>query len=156
MATSVQPPVRRRFTVVELLVVVSLLALLAIIAVPVLRDNEIGQAQEQAERQVQDAVRRYTFDTHAYPTLAPPEALEPVTDPWQPGSLPSVNSVPPYAGLNFDAPAIKLALGQTVRLVPDYMAKRPKYATEAASDGTQRWRIDAEGNVRVQMDGRSY
>ena len=156
MATSVQPPVRRRFTAVELLVVTSLVALLAVIAIPVLRGNGIGQAQEQAERAVQDAVRRYVFETHVYPTLGPPQAVEPVTEPWQPGTLPSVKSALQYAGLNFDAPAINLATGRTVHLWPDYLAKRPKYVTEVAADQTQRWRIDAEGNVRVQMDDRSY
>lgn len=153
MSTSVQPPVQRGFTAVELLVVITLVVLLAIIATPVLRNNRMDEPEVQAERKVQDAVRRYIFDTKTYPTFRP-IAGSGGSEPWEPGSPLGAKSL--YAGLNLDAAAIKLSTGQTVHLFPDYLAERPKYDTELAAEGLPRWRIDAKANIRVQMDGRSY
>ena len=151
---SVTPPVKRRFTVIELAVSSAMIALLAIIAIPVLKDNSLGQARDAAERSVQYAVRRYYFDTHAYPTLGSPPSV--VDDPWQVGSLPTSKSAGHYAGISFDAGAIKLDTGRPVKLSPDYLATRPKYAGDVAADGTARWRIDSQANVRIDLDGRSF
>lgn len=151
------PQLRRRFTLVELLVVLSLAALLAIIAIPVLRDTGIDEAQAADQRLVQDAVRRYFFETEAYPAYGPPE-LPGLTlvEPWAPGSIPSDGSEPSFAGIRFEATAITLSSGATVRLFPDYLGALPKYANDAAADGTQRWRVDSKGNVHIEVDGRSY
>jgi len=152
-----QPPARRRFTIVELLVVSALVGLLALITIPVLRGSGIDEAEAEATRRVQDAVRRYQFDTGAYPTAAPPPLSEgQAVEPWQPGSLPTARSLPRFAAIAFDAAAVKRSGGQTVRLYPDYLAERPKYAEDFAADGLPRWRIDHEGDVTVELDGRSY
>jgi len=151
---SVNPPVKRRFTVTELAVVSALIALLTLIAIPVLNDNSLGQVQEDSERSVQDAVRRYYFDTHAYPTLGSPAVV--VDNPWQAGSLPGSNAAGHYAGISFEASAIKLETGEAVRLSPNYLGTRPRYAGVFAADGTPRWRIDSQANVRIELDGRSF
>ncbi len=151
------PHLRRRFTLVELLVVLSLVALLAIIAIPVLRDTGIDEAQAADQRLVQDAVRRYFFETETYPTFGPPELPGlALAEPWAPGSIPSDGSEPRFAGISFEAAAIRLSTGATVRLFPDYLGALPKYAGETAADGTPRWRIDSKGNVHIELDGRSY
>ena len=145
---------RPRFTIVELGVASAVIALLALFAIPVIRDNGAGITQVAAEREVQEGVRHYYADTQAFPTYGPRPGSD-LADPWQGGSLPPKGSAQ-YAGINFDATAIKLSTGQAVRLYPDYVREKPKYAGDLADDATRRWRVDADGNVQVRMDGRSY
>ncbi|MBF8299104.1 MAG: hypothetical protein HW397_153 [Dehalococcoidia bacterium] len=151
-------PMRRRFTIVELMVVVTLVGLLAFLAVPVLRDNGTDGVRASDQQIVQDALRLYHLETAAYPTHGPPAELpaEALVEPWSPGSIPTDTSSPIFAGLNFDAVAIKTASLQPVSLYPDYLRERPKYTDVLAADGTHRWRIDSKGDVHIEMDGRSY
>jgi hypothetical protein len=150
------PSARRRITVVELLVVAAIAGLFAAIAIPILLgDEESPQAAGVAA--VQDAVRRYQADTGSYPTFgATPVPNQPPVNIWLAGRLPSADSSPAYAGIDFDAKAARAGQQATVTFTPDYVKTKPRHAGEAAADGTQRWRLDRDGAVTVQLDGRSY
>lgn len=153
--TGTQLPARRRVTIVEVVVAGAAVLLFALIVIPLFQKNGSGEAKALAERDVQGAVLRYYTDTHVYPTFGLPPNSE-IPDPWQAGSLPSVGSSIQFAGLNFDAVSIRLGSGQNVRLYPDYLQKKPKYMTDVSADGIRRWRIDAQGKVTLELNGRSY
>ena len=148
-------PHRRRFTIVEAAVVLGLVVLLVVVVLPVVFDESGNTAQVEDLSAVQEAVRRYHADTGAYPSFAsvarPDQGL---VNPWVAGELPQPGSVPPEAGLDFDAVALRG--GVAVRFVPNYLREKPRHADERALDGAPRWRIDAEGSVLIRLDGRSY
>ncbi len=122
-----------------------------------LRDTTIDPQMAEDLRDVQDAVRRFHFDTGAYPTFGPaPSNDEPSVKPWNPGVLPAQDSKPAFAGINYDADAVRKDNQRTVKLYRDYMQELPRYPRDFAQDNTRRWRVDAEGNVSIEMDGRSY
>ncbi len=155
--TIAEPPVRRRVTLVELLIVIVIAAVLAAIAVPVFLDDSEDPALLADLRLVQDAVRRYHTETGAHPTYAPPQdPSQPQANPWLAGDLPSADWDPAHAGIDFAAEAVRNRDGVRVRFLPDYLAERPRHAGETASDGTRRWRVDRLGNVSIELDGRSY
>jgi competence protein ComGC len=148
-------PVKRRFTAIELGIIGAIIVLLLIVVIPVVTDDSGDPAKEKEITLVQDAVRRYRQDTGSYPTFATVAAPgKEAVGPWVDGGLAGQNSSPAHAGVNFEA---KAARGeQTVAFVPDYLALRPRYAGDIASDGTARWRIAADGGVSIELDGRSY
>ena len=148
-------PYRRRFTLVEGAVVIGLVILLVVVVLPVVFDESENTDQVRDLAAVQEAVRRYRAETGAYPSFA--AAARPgqtLVDPWVAGELPNPGAVPAQAGLDFDAVALRG--GVAVRFFPDYLRERPRHADERALDGGARWRIDAEGSVLIQLDGRSY
>lgn len=148
---------RRRFTLVEVVVVGAIAALLAGIAIPIVLDDDENTEQARAVAQVQEAVRRYHADTNVYPTFgATPAPQQTPSAIWVAGGLPSLQATPAFAGIDFNAKAARPGRQVPVAFVPDYLKQKPRYAGDAAADGTQRWRIDKDGNVRVELDGRSY
>ena len=148
-------PHRRRFTLVEAAVVLGLVVLLIVVVLPVVLDESENTQQVEDLAGVQEAVRRYHADTGAYPSFAavarPGQNL---VNPWVAGELPKTSSVPPEAGLDFDAVALRA--GVAVKFVPNYLREKPRHADERALDGAPRWRIDAQGSVLIRLDGRSY
>ncbi len=155
--TTLNPPAKRRITIVEVLVVATLLAVLLAIAVPVLLNKGDDPAMARDLRDAQRAVRLYFADTGAYPTLEPPSNPDkPPVNVWIVGALPNAASEPRYAGIDFNAQAVKKGTEERVRFSPDYLKDRPRHAGEFGADGTRRWRIDSQGVVSVEMDERSY
>ncbi len=147
---------RRRVTVIELVVVVAVAALLAGIIIPVVLDDDTDSERADALAEVQGAVRSYNNQFDTYPTFgATPSPDQIPSGVWQPGEIPGEDSVPAFAGINFDATAARE--GQTpVRFYPDVIVERPRHARTIADDGTQRWRIDRSGAVSIELDDRSY
>lgn len=155
MATNAQPG-RRRITIVELVVVLVIAALLAAIIVPVVVGSDENTDRAQAIADVQEAVRRYHAQTDSYPTFgATPAPDRTPTDIWVAGRIPSLRSIPPYAGVDFDA-SVAVEQGERLTFFPDFIQEKPRHAGDAAEDGTQRWRLAQDGGVSIEMNGRSY
>ena len=156
MTASPKPaPVKRRFTAVEIGVISAIALLLIIVVVPVILDDSGDPVKEREITLVQDAVRRYRQETGVYPTLATVAAPgKEAVSAWVAGRLPSENSSPAHAGINFEAKATRG--DQTISFVPDYLAVRPRYAGDVANDGTTRWRIAKDAGVTIELDSRSY
>ena len=156
VVTAPDPPVRRRITLIEVGILAALATLFLAILIPVLRDTTIDPKMADDLRDVQDAVRRFHFDTDAYPTFGPALTDEPSSKPWNPGGLPAKDSLPAFAGINFDADAVRKDNQRTVKLYQDYLSNLPRYPGDFAQDSARRWRVDAGGNVSIELDGRSY
>ena len=155
--STTEPPLKRRFTIVEVAVVTAIVALLAGIAVPVFLNRGEDPTLTGDTSRVQEAVGRYRDDTGVYPTFSPsPGPGQTPSNPWTAGGIPGPDSVPAFAGIDFDATANKPGQDEPVRFSPDYLEKKPRHAGEASADGTRRWRIDSGGNVSINLDGRSY
>lgn len=147
---------RRRVTIIEIVVVLAVAALLAGVVIPIVLDDDTNLERAEALAQVQDAVRRYQTQFDTYPTFgATPSPDQASNGIWQAGELPSEDSVPAFAGIDFDASAV-LDGQAPARFYPDVIDERPRHARTAADDDTQRWRIDASGAVSIELDGRSY
>ncbi len=156
MSTSA-PPKRRRFTVVEVLVVAALAALLLAIVVPVAFAKDTNPAQVAAIESVQEGVRKYYARFKSYPTFGPISGpAQSAASPWTAGQAPAADSVPKYAGIDFSASAVVEGQAERVRFSAEMLESLPRHAGEVAADGTQRWRIDHNGTVSVEMDGRSF
>ena len=132
-------------------------AILAAIVVPVVLDRSQDTALAQDAREVKEAVRLYHIDIGGYPTFgATPAPNQTPTVLWVAGGIPGPDSIPQFGGIDFDASASRLADSALVRFHPDYLPEKPSHSGQAAADGTQRWRIDGNANVSIEMDGRSY
>lgn len=152
-----QAETRRRFTIIEVAVIAAIAALLLAIVVPVALNKATNQAQVDDVSAVQAAVRDYAAQFNSYPTFGP--ALgdgQSATAPWTAGQLPAEGSVPKHAGIDFSASALRAGQQNRVRFSPDVLSALPRHAGEVAADGTQRWRIDHNGTISVEMDGRSF
>ncbi len=147
---------KRRFTIVELLLALTVAGIVAAIVSAIVLGSE-DPAQTLHLTQVQEGVRRFQAETGSYPTYGatPAPGQTPVAI-WVAGHLPSAESVPAYAGIDFGAKAAKTGQPSPVALAPDYVKEQPRHAGEAAQDGTKRWRIDKDGTVSIELDGRSY
>jgi hypothetical protein len=136
--------------------VVAVAALLAGIIIPVVLADDIDSERAKALAKVQDAVRRYYTQFDTYPTFGatpPPDQIP--RRVWQSGEIPDEDSVPAFAGIDFDAAAARN--GQApFRFYPNVIVERPRHARTIADDGTQRWRIDRNGAVSIELDDRSY
>ena len=155
--SSTDTPARRRFTIVELLIVVAIAAVLAGIAVPIILDTSEGSTLARDTELVREAIRKYRLETGVYPTFG--ATLEPDqtgTNIWAPGAIPSLDSLPPFAGIDFRAQASRSGDGTRVQFSPDFLKEKPRHSDTIATDGTRRWRIDSRGGISVEMDGRSY
>lgn len=149
-------PGRRRITIVELVVVLAIAALLAAIVVPVVVSSDENTDRAQAIANVQEAVRRYHAQTDSYPTFgATPAPERTPTGIWVAGRIPSLRSMPPFAGVDFDA-SIVSEQRDRLTFFPDFIQEKPRHAGDAAEDGTQRWRIAQDGGVSIELDDRSY
>ena len=148
---------RRRFTIVELVVVLAILVTLVVIVVPVALDDSDDSTRVEDVSRVQSALRGYQASTGLFPTLGSDAGTgQAAIDPWLPGELPRATSQPPFAGVDFDAMAARLDGSGEVVFSPDSIPDPPRHAKEVANDGIRRWRIDTSGSVSVEMDGRSY
>ncbi len=150
------PPPRRRITVVELGVVAVIAALFVAIVVPMVVGSDEDTEQARTIAEMQGAVRRYHAQTGSYPTFgATPAPEQTPAEIWVTGGAPTLRSIPPFAGIDFDASALG---DDSARLTfsPDFIEEKPRHAGDAANDGTQRWRIDRDGAVTIDLDDRSY
>ena len=155
--SSTDTPVRRRFTIVELLIVVAIAAVLAGIAVPIILDTRDGSALARDTELVREAILKYRLETGVYPTFgATPEPGQAATNIWAAGAIPGVDSVPPFAGLDFRAQASRPGDGRRVQFSPDFLKEKPRHSDATAADGTRRWRIESRRQISVEMDDRSY
>ncbi len=151
---------KRGFTLVELMVVMAIMAVLAGIVVPTVigvGSQAKGTAQTSDTKEVDDAVQKFSVDTSKFPTYGatPTNVANTPTNGWSAGSIPAANSTPAYAGINFTYSVAK-SDGTPVALYPDYLKKLPKYAGTPATDLSQRWRIDSNHVVSIQLDGGTY
>lgn len=118
------------FTIIEMLIVVTILAMLAGILIPVLEDA--AQASRDARRAsdlktVQAALESYKRVEGTYPDTA---------GAWQ-------GDAPTYGGFGYDA------AGYIPGLVPDYMQALPKDPSNEYPDAT-------EGGYMYNSDGTDY
>ncbi len=150
-------PAQRRFTIIEVVVFLVVAGLFAGITVPVLLDDSENPLLSEDTTLLREAVRQYQVQTGIYPTLGAASAPgQESSEPWQPGAIPLPSSQPAFAGIDFNAGANDRQNGQRVRFYPDVLSEKPRHSDETAADGTRRWRIDSEGSLSIEMDGRSY
>ena len=155
MAIDAQPG-RRRVPTVALVVVLVIAARLWAIRGAVVVGRHGATAAPQAIADVQEAVRRYHAQTDSYPTFgATPQPDRTPTDIWVAGRIPSLRSIPPYAGVDFDA-SVAGEQGERLTFFPDFIQEKPRHGGDAADDGTQRWRLAQDGGVSIELNGRSY
>lgn len=147
---------QKRITIVEVTIVLAIVGFLAAIAAPVLLDNTSDPTQVQDTETLIDAVRKYRMETGVYPTFgATPAPAQIATYSWEAGEIPSEHSTSRFAGINPEAEAID-GKGMRISFGQKYLTAGLRHIGDTANDGTQRWRIDHRGNVRIELDNRSY